>query len=912
MKARHDWSEYEGILPSSSELYGIYQPLLGWKSRLATERLRGGLKQTRDRLIGSFAAKFNPRIANTGAALRELRIEPGAFKATGVGHVSGALDTSISRRILAEAERLGPDNPDTWKRVTTPDMVQGWLSDAAKDIAEEVEHQTRRTQFGDRLEPRALEAIGKQLAGKESQVAGLIMYFAEKGETDSVRSMLHSKLDHSVLEKLVESIHFIDPERSELLKAVISPIGILHIFRQFFFELDSFLGAPVQHIWLSPGGSVTLVEASTRRQLIERSAEQSFDMTRKAETATMAQDELSDAVRDENTNNTKLGVGVDQSFSYGAGPVFSGSTNASADFSIENGTRNAREHVHKGLRQQSEKLSSEIRRSYKTTFRTVVETIDTQSKSYVLQNITGNLVNYEMRRKMRRVGVQLQDYGTNLCWQTYVDEPGSELGIGLLVHIAEPPELEKVKEPDQAPLPEAFIRAAPVTLSGEWMFEDRKYGFVPFLGRLEISPPKTGFVFDRAECLVTQGHKWWMEARPAADSKTTADLGGGKTDNTYQALEVGVITAPGGLETDEHPTFTVQVTVIWRPHKDLVAKITDENLQKVKDATEEKKSLFTEALFRAARDRVKVASNIRPRKFEELREEERIVIYRDLIRQLLEVAGISTPDDKVRHVFAEMVQAIFDVDRMLYFVAPEWWVPRERLTPSKSPQDVGLGVNKSAFNEASVVSWGGSDEVRPDNYYITEDSEPARLGSSLGWLLQLDGDNQRNAFLNAPWVKAVLPIRFGKEWDAIDWLSSDKLEGADGLDAKYAAGSKNEREIMIEALKSYEWPKPALKARYTNLNIGALTVRDALYFVVITLEKKFAASREKIVDPIAPELGYLPTDKVYEFGFKPLPGGFVAASSEPFEVFDQWVEVVPTDQIVPVSVEYDAKTGLML
>jgi len=34
------------------------------------------------------------------------------------------------------------------------------------------------------------------------------------------------------------------------------------------------------------------------------------------------------------------------------------------------------------------------------------------------------------------------------------------------------------------------------------------------------------------------------------------------------------------------------------------------------------------------------------------------------------------------------------------------------------------------------------------------------------------------------------------------------------------------------------------------------------------------------------------------------------AADRPFEVFDQWVEVVPTDQIVPVAVDYDPKTGL--
>src|SRR5207302_1175136 len=192
------------------------------------------------------------------------------------------------------------------------------------------------------------------------------------------------------------------------------------------------------------------------------------------------------------------------------------------------------------------------------------------------------------------------------------------------------------------------------------------------------------------------------------------------------------------------------------------------------------------ALYRSAKERVKLASNIQPRRMEDLREEERIVVYRALIHQLIVSSGATVTDSRVQHLFAEMVQAIFDIDRMLYFVAPEWWVPRTKPFHN-SPQNVGLPESERAgFEEKQVVEWGGAKEHRPDNYYITEDSTPARLGSSLGWVLQLDGDNMRNAFLNAPWVKAVLPILPGKEKDALEWLRQSKVEGTDGLSDLYA------------------------------------------------------------------------------------------------------------------------------
>jgi hypothetical protein len=53
-----------------------------------------------------------------------------------------------------------------------------------------------------------------------------------------------------------------------------------------------------------------------------------------------------------------------------------------------------------------------------------------------LKNETANLLNYEMRRKMRQVAVQVQDVGSYLCWQTYVDDPGKGPWHCQALHIA--------------------------------------------------------------------------------------------------------------------------------------------------------------------------------------------------------------------------------------------------------------------------------------------------------------------------------------------------------------------------------------------------------------------------------------------------------------------------------------------
>ena len=92
------------------------------------------------------------------------------------------------------------------------------------------------------------------------------------------------------------------------------------------------------------------------------------------------------------------------------------------------------------------------------TARSTSETTDTSSKRYVIQNTTDELLNYELRRKMRKVGVQVQDSGVALGWHTFVDDPGRDLGVGKLVHLGEPPELSDLVQPDAPPIPTATLQ----------------------------------------------------------------------------------------------------------------------------------------------------------------------------------------------------------------------------------------------------------------------------------------------------------------------------------------------------------------------------------------------------------------------------------------------------------------------
>ena len=76
-----DLTDYTSVLPYASELFGVYQPLLGWKSKRIEARLKQGHERDREvilqRFIAAFGAVAGISIGDTGAV--ELNARPGAL-----------------------------------------------------------------------------------------------------------------------------------------------------------------------------------------------------------------------------------------------------------------------------------------------------------------------------------------------------------------------------------------------------------------------------------------------------------------------------------------------------------------------------------------------------------------------------------------------------------------------------------------------------------------------------------------------------------------------------------------------------------------------------------------------------------------------------------------------------------------
>jgi hypothetical protein len=764
---------------------------------------------------------------------------------------------------------------------------------------------------------------------RESSIAGYLSFLGTHSPS-SLTALFYRQPGVDVL----QAVRFNDPLLNfgeNNYEAILSPVGMVHLFREYFFEFDSFLGPAVGHQWLSPGGTIELIEVNTRRIFTERALEIMTETTMRSESQATTQDDLADAVREENRNDIKFGFSNVANYS---SPFFEDT--ATTTFSLDNAKTSTRETTHKHMRQQSEKLSSEIKKNFKTTFRTSEEVTDTSSKRYVLQNTTDKLVNYELRRKMRKVGVQVQDIGTQMCWITFVDDPGRGLGVAKLVHIAKPAELGDLPQPDAPEMPKTVSQDVNISIPFVGIDTDdtdnaytdgteTEVGFLDDTEHIEADFPQSA-TFTQPKYTL---QKVDLDAQ-GADAKLSV-----RDQNFPDGSSTGSFTIHlDYVNWHGQSSLPVKATLLWAPSQELKDAVSDEYAKRMDSYNAEKARRFKEAFYEAARERIKAASSIQPRTAEDLREEERTVVYRALIKQLMSVG------DGSKHVISELVRSIFDVDKMLYFVTPEWWAPRlhessQHLgeapvssTPGHvnnpgpstllmrkfSPDLVRVGADLGAvafpggtgavpetpgtpIPSEDIVDWGGAREAGRDNYYITEDSAPAKLGSSLGWLLQLDGDNLRNALLNSPWVKAVIPIRLGKEHEAINWLKQAHVEGSEGLTTEYSASPDD---------------PPELHSRPGH----AVTIADALDYLIEKIKEFNTHASAPIMpnpaDPTDPRnhfAGSLPTEAVFEHGFYPLQGGVKFDGDGTAQtLFSQWTEILPTDQIVALEVEYDPKT----
>ena len=313
-----------GTMPYASEPFGVYQPLIGWRSNLQTERVRAGMVN-----------RFQQAVR-----LAHLDQQPAAGPHLASNRFADITGTSVGRQLVARAEAM-PAGADVWQSLLADadDSPVIAMLAPAQDVA---------------AAPALLAA--PQVSDREAVTARLLQQLTKADP--SIADQLFAR-EVQPWERALAGVQFI-AETHPSKAMFLSPIGILHRFREYFFELGTFLGPPVGHVWISPGGTVELVEVNTRA----RSSSAPWSSPRRRPRSPRSprprcSDDIADAVKAENANDMKLGVTT--SASGGLGSVFQAS--ASGSFNLDSSRKQAQEQTHKRMREQTSKLSSESSRT---------------------------------------------------------------------------------------------------------------------------------------------------------------------------------------------------------------------------------------------------------------------------------------------------------------------------------------------------------------------------------------------------------------------------------------------------------------------------------------------------------------------------------------------------------------------
>jgi|GEM_PF-1062031 len=524
------------------------------------------------------------------------------------------------------------------------------------------------------------------------------------------------------------------------VEEALSPIGVAHFYRQLYFNLDEGFG-PIEHCFtVAPKESLEVVVSSIRRQIHEEQVEIGHEEISEIAVEERNLEEVSDKVSSMMQRDLSASMSINGSYST---PVWS--VGASAQASMAVNSQRSRETASRRLKDVTKRASERITKSYTVKTRNFEEITDSTLTRRIIKNENDKPVNYALRRIFRRVKVKVQDLGPKAVWQLYVRNPGRGLAMSRFVHFRE---AEQVALPDippgVPPRPEGGIESgstsSTILYDQQWTVEVDGVEFSIYYVSVKITTTA-----DRKITAVSIDSITDLESNSKDDYAPSAlnqYQRNGNFDDSTNTYTVDIAIRPGDSQS-----VSVGFTYSWEPSEKVLTAWDAKREEAV--ATLEEGQLVEQ--FERNKQLITEKSRVRARPANELRREERYEVMNRMVSHLF---GQGDDPSEPTPLEIETFHRYFDVEGMFIYTHPAWWKPRF--------QYFGAGNGREA-------------------YEITAESEPSKLGSSLGWQIQLDGDNRRNEFLNSPWLRICLPIRNDREHEAVSWLAKH-VEGDIGFD----------------------------------------------------------------------------------------------------------------------------------
>lgn len=524
----------------------------------------------------------------------------------------------------------------------------------------------------------------------------------------------------------------------------LSPIGVAHFYRQLYFYLYEGVGPIEQAFTIAPQETLEVVYETIRRQIHEEVTELGSEVVSESAVESKNLDEVSDKVSSMIQRDSSAAMSANAAFS-ASGSIGVWQASASANLglttSISQSNQRSNEMATRRLKETTRRASERITKTFSLRIRDVEDITTTNLTRRVIKNEDNQPVSYGLRRVFNRIKVKVQDLGPYLVWQLYLRNPGAGLARSRFVHFMDSqPVSNPLDPPAVRPRPTGGTDTGTTSANLNWDNSRRTY-YITLVIRTGSDRKVTAVSIDSITDLEGGGKE---DLAPSAKNNVQW---GQSYDTGTNSFSVNI----GVLEGDA-ASVSVNYTYVYEAGDEIIQAWEDEKKvaeDKFRQADADARAKALVEQFERDKALITEKSNIKPRPANDLRREERYEVMNRMISHLFargENPKVPSPLE------IEYFHRYFDIEAMFLYTHPSWWKPRY------SPTKTGLG--------------------RP-SYEITAESEPAPMGSSLGWIIQLDGDTRRNEFLNSPWVRVCLPIRPGRERESIAWLA-EHIEGEIG------------------------------------------------------------------------------------------------------------------------------------
>ena len=273
---------FKGSLPYDAQYVGTFQPLLGWRSKTTKDWINnqvGAALNSLQKLIKSESQLLKGTVFKGGFSdpAPELLYNPAyRWMRSALILDEGKFLKDLSEKLALK--KVGPQIADTLAR-----FIKTCLQDNQPVINPILEKNAKvllELLVGLKIVNMPANYFKRALEDRSNHYLKVLNWIARLQLSDGSVS------------------------REEELK--LSPIGLINLYRHYFYDFGSFLGPSIEHIWVGPCSETELIEIWSQSSYRFTESETSLQITRAEEESVAEAKELSEEMQRKSVQDIKV------------------------------------------------------------------------------------------------------------------------------------------------------------------------------------------------------------------------------------------------------------------------------------------------------------------------------------------------------------------------------------------------------------------------------------------------------------------------------------------------------------------------------------------------------------------------------------------------------------------------------